>query len=205
MHATVLRALERCCICDACFLPRDSAPKRRTHIEACARFAGLGSDQVEDLVVKAGAQALASLRAAHEVQYAKSTLFTKMGERHVPDKRLVKLSAVIGPRLEACALASAAEEHRAARVTCRAYLQRLCVNEMPHGPRRYPIRRGRARTRAVAFHAALTGEVSLESIAADMDRQPSPFPPVHRRPYTHSVHASVPTSDDEHDVYDAYV
>lgn len=57
-----------------------------------------------------------------------------MGERHVPDKRLVKLSAVIGPRLEACALASAAEEHRAARVTCRAYLQRLCVNEMPHGP-----------------------------------------------------------------------
>ena len=132
MHATVLRALERCCICDAYFLPRDSAPKRRTHIEACARFAGLGSDEVEDLVVKAGAQALASLRAAHEVQYAKSTLFTKMGERHVPDKRLVKLSAVIGPRLEACALASAAEEHRAARVTCRAYLQRLCVNEMSY-------------------------------------------------------------------------
>ena len=132
MHATVLRALERCCICDACFLPRDSAPKRRTHIEACARFAGLGSDQVEDLVVKAGAQALASLRAAHEVQYAKSTLFTKMGERHVPDKRLVKLSAVIGPRLEACALASAAEEHRAARVTCRAYLQRLCVNAVSY-------------------------------------------------------------------------
>lgn len=202
MHATVLRALERCCICDAYFLPRDSAPKRRTHIEACARFAGLGSDVVEDLVVKAGAQALASLRAEHEVQYARSTLLTRMGERHVPDKRLVKLSAVIGPRLEACALASAAEEHRAARVTYQANLQRLCVDVMPHSHGRYPTRRGRARRRAVAFHAALTGEVSLESIAADLDRRPSPFPPLHRRPYTRSVDTCVPTSDDEHDVYD---
>lgn len=205
MHATVLRALERCCICNAYFLPRDSAPKRRTHIEACARFADLGSDVVEDLVVKAGAQALASLRAEHEVQYAKSTLITRMGKRHVPDKRLVKLSAVIGPRLEACALASATEEHRAARVACQAYLQRLCVNEMPHPHRKYQFRRSRTRRWPVAFHAALTGEVSLESIAADVDRQPSPFPPAHRSPYTRSIHACVPTSDDEHDVHDTSV
>lgn len=190
----MIRVLERCCICEAYFLPRDSALKRRAHMEQCARFAHVSPESLTDRVNTAAAQVLGAMRAHHEHDNAKRTLLRRMEGRGSPDKRIVRLSAILGPRLEACALAGAADEHRAVRDACDAYLQRLCVT-----PCKHQRRRARRRGRCAMYDAALSDTVSLERLAADIDRTPSPYPPqkfVRRR----SMHSkSVPTSDDECD------
>lgn len=209
MKAQLIRALERCCVCQSYFPTRESAPKRRKHMEACARFSGVSEDALQELVLQSAAQVLGAWRAEKELQSASCTLFRKMIQQHTPDRRLAQLSAIIGPHLDACAMGPAAKENHAVRASSEQILSRLCVHRKDTGPAskfasarsqqgvesartRLPSRSQSRRTHLLSHlpsgvqvrtgHQALAYQaanhcVSLDDIAAELDRRPSPCPP----------------------------
>ena len=139
-----IRALERCCLCDAYFKPKLSAAKRRQHMEACAELRGCTSAQLTERIRTAGAHVLQEARQQHRAEQAAQTLFAHMlGKPVALSPRVARLSAAIGPHCEAECVQDTPAQLQAAHARGRAVLARLCEASTTHAPP--PRRRRRAR------------------------------------------------------------
>ncbi|WFD28822.1 hypothetical protein MNAN1_003837 [Malassezia nana] len=122
-----LRALERCCVCSAYFPPRQSAKKRRNHIDACARLHGLSVADTNDCLLRAAAHLLREERERQTAAAQARTLYARHVHRSPPSTRAKRLATIVGGRPDACGLIEVRAAHAVARAHRDALLDRYCA------------------------------------------------------------------------------
>lgn len=122
-----LRALERCCVCSAYFPPRQSAKKRRSHIDACARLHGLSVADTNDCLLRAAAHLLREERERQTAAAQARTLYARHVHRSPPSTRVKRLATIVGRRPDACSLIEVRAAHAVARAHRDALLDRYCA------------------------------------------------------------------------------
>ena len=178
-----LRALERCCICDAYFPPRQSAKKRRAHMDACAHWRGLSANDAHDCLLRAAAHALRDERERQAVAAQDQTLFARYAHPATTPARIARLATLVGARPDACSVGEARALHAAAHASCDALLSRYCL------------------TRAPSLSRPAT-DAQAQRMLAQLERHAARLAPPRRR-YRRirspnpSTRKAVPTSDDD--------
>ncbi|SHO80083.1 Hypothetical protein MSYG_4438 [Malassezia sympodialis ATCC 42132] len=182
-----LRALERCCICSAYFPPRQSAKKRRMHLDECARLRGLSADDTKDCLLRAAAHVLREERERQAAAAQERTLFARYVHHDTTPTRVARLEAVVGIRPDACSVGEARAMHVAARASCDDLLDRYCARPAAHecASSLEPVDAGARRMLAqLERHAARLAPPRRAHLSAP------PIPAV-----------AVPTSDDDEGLY----
>lgn len=188
MEAT-LRALERCCVCDAYFSPRESAAKRRAHMTACASLRNVPLSRLEEMWRMAGAKALRAARARAAADEAQQTLLTHMTARARTPACWRRLSHAVGMLPDAANVEDATKIHHAVRQHRADVLERLCVT--PDTPSPAPARR-----RARAYDAA-NATPSWARLLAEWEAAAAHVVPSQRPPRKRRALGVVPSSDDD--------